>query len=84
MPQAMENQPELSELIDARREVESLRQSSVKHDELVNVLYEAGRRIASEFDAPKTRAGWVVYQEYTALLEHVKADIETRLQAGRW
>jgi hypothetical protein len=90
MPQAMENQPELSELIDARREVESLRQSSVKHDELVNVLYEAGRRIASEFDAPKTRAGWVVYilevlqdetdpQEYTALLEHVKADIETRL-----
>jgi hypothetical protein len=90
MPQAMENNPELSELIDARRETEMLRQLTVERGELVNVLYEAGRRIASEFDAPKTRAGWVIYilevlqdetdpQEYTALLEHVKTDIETRL-----
>jgi hypothetical protein len=101
MPLAMENNPELSELIDARREIDALRGPTVRtvpareHGDLMNVLYEAGRRIASEFDAPGTRAGWVTYilevlqdevvpQEYAAMLERVRADIDTRLQAGRW
>jgi hypothetical protein len=101
MPLALENNPELSELIDARREIEALRGPTVRtvpvreHGDLMNVLYEAGRRIASEFDAPLARAGWVMVilevlqdeidpQEYEAMLGHIRADVDTRLQAGRW